>query len=129
LNKLDLVMQCLRYTRQSVDEAPATWEALKMRLLGFETSIGWDAPTIARVRVRLHAECFSLIAFRDVEDALTTYGVVRTGLAMRDKLVGASREAARRASVRFRESEGQYLGVLDAERSLYNAKATLVAAR
>lgn len=70
-----------------------------------------------------------LIALRDVEDALTTYGAVRTSLAMRDQQVGASREAARMASVRFREGEGQYLDVLDAERSLYEAEATLVAAR
>lgn len=70
-----------------------------------------------------------LIALRDVEDALTTYGAVRTSLAMRDQQVGASREAARMASVRFREGEGQYLDVLDAERSLYEAEATLVGAR
>lgn len=65
-NKLDLVIQCLRYTRQSVDEAPATWNALKMRLLGFETSIGWDAPTIARVRVHLHAECVNSGELHDI---------------------------------------------------------------
>lgn len=70
-----------------------------------------------------------LIALRDVEDALTTYGAVRTSLAMRDQQVGASREAARMALVRFREGEGRYLDVLDAERSLYEAEATLVAAR
>src|SRR3546814_17883506 len=70
-----------------------------------------------------------LIALRDVEDALTAYGAIRTGLAMRDQQVGASREAARMAAVRFREGEGQYLDVLDAERSLYEAEATLVAAR
>lgn len=70
-----------------------------------------------------------LIALRDVEDALVAYGTIRTSLAMRDQQVGASREAARMASVRFREGEGQYLDVLDAERSLYEAEATLVAAR
>jgi multidrug efflux system outer membrane protein len=70
-----------------------------------------------------------LNALRDVEDALVAYGTIRTSLAMRDQQVGASREAARMASVRFREGEGQYLDVLDAERSLYEAEATLVAAR
>src|SRR3546814_18679342 len=48
---------------------------------------------------------------------------------MRDQQVGASREAARMASVRFREGEGQYLDILDAERSLYQAEATLATAR
>ncbi|KTE18379.1 MULTISPECIES: efflux transporter outer membrane subunit [Sphingopyxis] len=70
-----------------------------------------------------------LIALRDVEDALTAYGAIRTGLAIRDQQVGASREAARMASVRFREGEGQYLDILDAERSLYQAEATLATAR
>ena len=70
-----------------------------------------------------------LIALRDVEDALTAYGAIRTSLVMRDQQVGASREAARMASVRFREGEGQYLDVLAAERSLYEAEATLVEAR
>lgn len=68
-------------------------------------------------------------ALRDVEDALVAYGAIRTGLAMRDRQVGASREAARMASVRFREGEGQYLDVLDAERGLYEAEATLIDAR
>lgn len=65
-NKLDLVTQCLRYTRESVHEAPTTWDELKMRLLGFETSIGWDAPTIARVRVHLHAECVNPGELNDI---------------------------------------------------------------
>lgn len=70
-----------------------------------------------------------LIALRDVEDALTAYGAIRTSLAMRDQQVGASREAARMASVRFREGEGQYLDVLAAERTSYEAEAALVVAR
>ena len=70
-----------------------------------------------------------LIALRDVEDALTAYGAIRTSLAMRTEQTGASREAARMASVRFREGEGQYLDVLAAERSLYEAEATLVETR
>ncbi|APR53139.1 TolC family protein [Sphingomonas koreensis] len=68
-------------------------------------------------------------ALRDVEDALVAYGAIRTSLATRDRQVGASREAARMASVRFREGEGQYLDVLDAERGLYEAEATLIDAR
>ena len=70
-----------------------------------------------------------LNALRDAEDALVAYGAIRTSLAMRDQQVGASREAVRMASVRFREGEGQYLDVLAAERSLYEAEATLVEAR
>ena len=65
-NKNDLVTQCLRHTRKPVHEAPATWDALKERLLGFEASIGWDAETIARVRVHLHAECVNPGELHDI---------------------------------------------------------------
>lgn len=68
-------------------------------------------------------------ALRDVEDALVAYGAIRTSLAMHTGQVDASRKAARMASVRFREGEGQYLDVLDAERTSYEAEATLVDAR
>jgi len=104
-------------------------------------SIDWDVFDMPRLRAQVRAADARtdaalidyhrtvLIALRDVEDALTAYGAVRTGLAMRDRQIDASREAARMASVRFREGEGQYLDVLDAERSLYQAEATLAAAR
>src|SRR3546814_19559087 len=70
-----------------------------------------------------------LIALRDVEDALTAYGAIRTGLAIRDQPVGASREAARMASARFREGQGQYIDILDTERRLYQAKEQFATAR
>jgi multidrug efflux system outer membrane protein len=70
-----------------------------------------------------------LVALREVEDALVGYGAIRTRLALLNEQATASREAARMASVRFREGEGQYLDVLDAERSLYEAEATLIDAR
>lgn len=70
-----------------------------------------------------------LVALRDVEDALAVYGAVRQRLARLSEQVIASREAARLASVRFRAGEGQFLDVLDAERTLYEAEGTLVDAR
>lgn len=70
-----------------------------------------------------------LTALREVEDALSAYGAVRTRLASLTEQATASREAARMASVRFREGEGQYLDVLEAERTLYEAEAMLIDAR
>lgn len=70
-----------------------------------------------------------LAALREVEDALVAYGAIRTRLALLTEQATASREAARMAAVRFREGEGQYLDVLDAERSLSEAEATLIDAR
>jgi len=70
-----------------------------------------------------------LNALREVEDALVTYGAVREELARQAARVGASREAARMAAIGFREGEGQFLDVLDAERSLVEAEAALVDAQ
>lgn len=70
-----------------------------------------------------------LDALREVEDSLVTYGAVRTRLALLAAQTTASREAARLASIRFREGEGQYLDVLDAERTLVDAEAALIEAQ
>lgn len=65
-NKSDLVSQCLRYSRESPLEPPDSWEELKNRLLGFDSSIGWDATTVARARVNLHAECINPGPLQDI---------------------------------------------------------------
>lgn len=68
-------------------------------------------------------------ALREVENALVTYGSVREELARLAARVEASREAARLAQIGFREGVGQYLDVLDAERSQVEAEAALVDAQ
>lgn len=70
-----------------------------------------------------------LDALREVEDSLVTYGAVRSRLARLVEQAAASREAARMASIRFRAGEGQFLDVLDAERTLVEAEAALVDAQ
>ena len=70
-----------------------------------------------------------LNALQEVEDALVTYHSVRTRLEFLAAQTAASREAARLASIRFREGEGQYLDVLDAERTLVEAEAALIEAQ
>ncbi len=70
-----------------------------------------------------------LSALREVEDSLVTYGAVRSRLARLAEQAAASREAARMASVRFRAGEGQFLDVLDAERTLVETEASLVEAQ
>lgn len=65
-NKSDLITQCLRYSRTQLDEPPATWDALKARLLEFETGIGSDATTVARIRVNLHAEAMNSEELHDI---------------------------------------------------------------
>lgn len=70
-----------------------------------------------------------LDALREVEDALATYGAVRTRMARLTERAIASREAARLASIRFREGEGQFLDVLEAERARVDAESELVEAQ
>lgn len=70
-----------------------------------------------------------LDALREVEDALVTYGAIREELTRLTARAQASREAARLVEIGFREGVGQYLDVLDAERSLVQAEAALVEAQ
>ncbi|OBX17591.1 hypothetical protein A9995_15510, partial [Erythrobacter sp. QSSC1-22B] len=103
--------------------------------LGFSAgpSLDWGVFDLPRLRARVGAADARtdaalieyhrtvLNALREVEDSLVTYGAVRTRLALLAAQTTASREAARLASIGFREGEGQYFDVLDAERTLVDA--------
>lgn len=65
-------------------------------------------------------------ALREVEDSLVTYGAIRSRLGQLSEQTAANREAARMVLIRFRAGEGQYLDVLDAQRTLVEAEAALV---
>jgi len=101
------------------------WGVFNMPLLRAQVRVA-DARTDAAL-IDYHRTV--LAALREVEDALVAYGAIRTRLALLNEQATASRDAARMASVRFREGEGHYLDVLDSERSLYDAEATLIDAR
>ena len=70
-----------------------------------------------------------LLAFADVEDALTAAANAETREALQLDAVEQAREAYRLAEARYREGATDLLAVLDAQRSLYQAEDQVVQSR
>jgi multidrug efflux system outer membrane protein len=68
-------------------------------------------------------------AFREVADALAVRGTVDQQVSAQLSLLEATAEAYRLSSARYDRGIDSYLGVLDAQRSLYAAEQGLVAVR
>jgi len=68
-------------------------------------------------------------AFREVSDALAVRVPVAEQLSAQESLVNALSETYRLSAVRYTKGIDSYLGVLDAQRSLYAAQQGLIAIR
>ena len=68
-------------------------------------------------------------AFREVADALAVRGTVEEQLSAQLSLVEAVSETYRLSNARYTKGIDSYLGVLDAQRSLYAAQQGLIAVR
>jgi multidrug efflux system outer membrane protein len=68
-------------------------------------------------------------AFRDVADALARRATIAAQIAAQDRLVGASRASLALSEERWRVGSLAYLNVLTAQRTLYTARQTQVAAQ
>lgn len=66
-------------------------------------------------------------AFREVSDALAVRGTVTQRIAAQESLVEAVSETYRLSNARYTKGIDSYLGVLDAQRSLYAAQQGLIA--
>jgi multidrug efflux system outer membrane protein len=69
------------------------------------------------------------VAFREVADALATRGTLDEQLAAQEALTQALEGTYRLAQARYTAGIDGYLGVLDAQRSLYAAQQGLIAVR
>ena len=65
-------------------------------------------------------------AFREVADALAVQGTVNQQITAQQSLVNAVAETYRLSSARYTKGIDSYLGVLDAQRSLYAAQQGLI---
>jgi multidrug efflux system outer membrane protein len=68
-------------------------------------------------------------AFREVADALAVQGTVDAQMAAQESLVSTLAETHRLSTVRYNKGIDSYLGVLDAQRSLYAAEQGLISIR
>ncbi|HSD39049.1 MAG TPA: AdeC/AdeK/OprM family multidrug efflux complex outer membrane factor [Rhodocyclaceae bacterium] len=68
-------------------------------------------------------------AFREVADALAVRGTVDEALDAQHGIVDATQESLKLSEARLRSGIDSYLGVLDAQRSLYGAQLALISTR
>lgn len=97
----------------------------------------FDARTWAALRVSKTVREIALTqyekviqtAFREVSDSLVTQGTVEEQVNAQESLVNALAETCRLSIKRYNSGIDSYLGVLDAQRSLYTAQHGLIAFR
>lgn len=68
-------------------------------------------------------------AFRDVADALAIQATIADRVASQERLVAAADSARRLSQARYDRGVDSYLTLLDAQRTLYGAQQSLIAAR
>jgi multidrug efflux system outer membrane protein len=86
-----------------------------------------DAIKVEREIVLTEYEKAIQVAFREVADALAQRGTVGDQIAAQEALVHAWSEAYRLSDARYIKGIDGYLGVLEAQRSLYAAQQILIA--
>lgn len=69
------------------------------------------------------------VAFREVADALAVRGTIRQRVEAQARLAAAAERAQRLSQARYDRGVDSYLTALDANRTLYGARQTLLAAR
>ncbi len=89
----------------------------------------YDATKIEREMAVTQYEKAIQTAFREVADALAVRGTVDSQLSAQQALVEAISETYRLATTRYEKGVDSYLGVLDAQRSLYVAQQVLINTR
>jgi len=92
----------------------------------------WSAYKAAKVQREIAVTQYEKAiqsAFREVADALAVRGTVDQEVSAQQSLVNASAETYRLANSRYEKGIDSYLGVLDAQRSLFAAQQALVLLR
>ena len=89
----------------------------------------WSAYKVAKAQREIAVAQYEQAiqsAFRDVADALAVRGTVDEQVSAQESLVTANAETYRLSSSRFNKGIDDYLGVLDAQRSLFASQQVLV---
>ena len=89
----------------------------------------YDATKIEKEIALAQYEKAIQTAFREVADALAVSGTVERQLSAQQSLVDATAGTFRLSNVRYENGIDSYLGVLDAQRSLYAAQQGLITIR
>ncbi|OIP34556.1 MAG: multidrug transporter [Deltaproteobacteria bacterium CG2_30_66_27] len=92
----------------------------------------WSALEAIKVERKIAVARYEKVlqtAFREVADALAVRGTVEDQMSAQESLVEAASETYRLSNARYTKGIDSFLGVLDAQRSLYAAQQGLVSLR
>jgi outer membrane protein, multidrug efflux system len=109
-----------------------TWSYAPQIVMPIFDARTWAAHRAAKVQRQIAVAQYERAiqsAFREVADALAAHGTVDQQLMAQESLVHAVAETYRLSDSRYEKGIDSYLGVLDAQRSLYAAEQGLVSLR
>jgi multidrug efflux system outer membrane protein len=109
-----------------------TWSYAPQIVMPIFDARTWSAHKAAKVQREIAVTQYEKAiqeAFREVADTLAVRGTVDQQVAAQQSLVAAVAETHRLSSSRYERGLDSYLGVLDAQRSLYAAQQGLVGLR
>jgi multidrug efflux system outer membrane protein len=92
----------------------------------------WSAYDVTKVEREISVAQYEKaiqVAFREVADALAVRGTMNLQIVAQQSLVDVVAETYRLSQARYAKGIDSYLGVLDAQRSLYGAQQGLIALR
>ena len=109
-----------------------TWSYAPQIVMPIFDARTWSAHRVAKVQQEIAVAQYEKAlqnAFREVADALALQGTIGEQLAAQQSMVKAVSESYRLSTARYDKGVDNYLGVLDAQRSLYAAQQRLVSLR
>jgi len=106
-----------------------TWSFAPQIVMPIFDARTWSAYDVTKVEKEITVAQYEKAiqaAFREVADALAVRGTVNRQIAAQQSLVDALAETYRLSNTRYAKGIDSYLGVLDAQRSLYGAQQGLI---
>ena len=106
-----------------------TWSFAPQIVMPIFDARTWSAYDVTKVEREISVAQYEKAiqaAFREVTDALAVRGTVNRQIAAQQSLVDAVAETYRLSNARYTKGIDSYLGVLDAQRSLYGAQQGLI---
>ena len=109
-----------------------TWSFAPQIIMPIFDARTWFAYDVTKVEKEISVAQYEKAiqtAFREVSDALAVKGTLNQQIAAQQSLVEAVAETYRLSNARYTKGIDSYLGVLDAQRSLYGAQEGLIVLR
>jgi multidrug efflux system outer membrane protein len=114
------------------ESGSGTWSFAPQAVMPIFDSRTWLALKVTKVQRQIAVTQYEQAiqnAFREVADTLAVRGMVDEQVAAQQSLVDAVAKTYRLSNIRYEKGLDSYLGVLDAQRSLYAAQQGLVSLR